>query len=297
LTRHPGSSHHGLRLLALGAVALGLLLLAAAAFVLSYPGVHAVALATGVSPRLARIYPLILDAMVVVAGAAVLSLRGAGLPSRWYAWLSLLVMLAADAGADTLHAVGARLPLKQSAAAAAIIPWALLLIGFSLLLTMLRHARVRARREPGEPPEAAAPEAGPAPETDVARKTSPLPRAELGPGAGAQGQAVTQPEPQYGYRTEAEFKAEEETRPSDDGEPEDDSAFETDNAFETEGNDGPEDETEPDDDLAAENDIEDNGENGAPSGAEPETLERESEPGLEGAGFERVRSTPLPPGE
>ncbi|HEX3922867.1 MAG TPA: DUF2637 domain-containing protein [Streptosporangiaceae bacterium] len=130
-------------MLALIAVVGGVLLLAAAAFVLSYAGIHLVALSAGVSPRLARIYPLIFDAMLVVAGAAILALRGAGFFSRIYAWLSMLVLLAAAAGADTLHATGTRLPHKPAAATAAIIPWALVLIGFGLLLCLLRHARLR----------------------------------------------------------------------------------------------------------------------------------------------------------
>jgi Protein of unknown function (DUF2637) len=135
--------HGGLRLLALAAVAAGVLLLAAAAFVLSYAGIHAVALSAGVSPRLARIYPLIFDAMLVVTCAAVLALRGAGLPSRSYAWLSMLVLLAAAAAADALHATGTRLPRRPAAATAAVIPWVLVLIGFGLLLCMLRQARLR----------------------------------------------------------------------------------------------------------------------------------------------------------
>jgi len=139
----PPDGHPVLRGLALWAVAAGVVVLAAAAFVLSYPGIHAVALHAGVSRPLARIYPVIFDAMLVIACAAVLSLRGAGLVSRCYAWLSLLVLLAAAAGADTLHSTGTRLPHRQAAATAAIIPWALLLIGFGLLLAMLRHARLR----------------------------------------------------------------------------------------------------------------------------------------------------------
>jgi hypothetical protein len=142
-TAQPADSHRGLRLLALTAVVVGLLLLVAAAFVLSYSGIHAVALSAGVSSRLARLYPLIFDAMLVIACAAVLALRGAGLPSRCYAWLTMLVLLAAAAGADTLHATNSKLPHKPAAAAAAIIPWALVLIGFGLLLSMLRHARLR----------------------------------------------------------------------------------------------------------------------------------------------------------
>jgi hypothetical protein len=139
----PSDGHGGLRLLALAAVAAGVLLLAAAAFVLSYAGIHAVALSAGVSARLARIYPLIFDAMLVVACAAVLSLRGAGLPSRSYAWLSLLALLAAAAAADALHATGTRLPRRPAAAAVAVVPWVLVLIGFGLLLCMLRQARLR----------------------------------------------------------------------------------------------------------------------------------------------------------
>jgi hypothetical protein len=145
--------HGGLRLLALAAVALGLLLLAAAAFVLSYAGIHAVALSAGVSPRLARIYPLIFDAMLVVTGAAVLALRSAGLPSRSYAWLSMLALLAAAAAADALHATGTRLPRRPAAATAAVIPWALVLIGFGLLLCMLRQARLRRARTAAARPD------------------------------------------------------------------------------------------------------------------------------------------------
>jgi hypothetical protein len=142
-TAQPTDSHRGLRLLGLVAVAAGVLLLMAAAFVLSYTGIHAIALSAGVSPRFARIYPVIFDAMLVVACAAVLALRGAGLPSRCYAWLTMLLLLGAAASADTLHATNTKLPHKPTAAAAAIIPWALVLLGFGLLLSMLRHARLR----------------------------------------------------------------------------------------------------------------------------------------------------------
>ena len=45
------------------------------------------------------------------------ALRGAGLPSRCYAWLTMLVLLAAAAGADTVHATNTKLPHKPAAAA------------------------------------------------------------------------------------------------------------------------------------------------------------------------------------
>ncbi len=144
------------RLLALTAVGAGVLVLAAAAFVLSYPGIHALALHAGVSASLARGYPVIFDAMLAIALAAVLSLRGAGVPSRCYAWLSLIVLLAAVAGASALHSARVAIPHRPAAATAAILPWALLLIGFGLLLAMLRHARITRARARAAAAKAAA---------------------------------------------------------------------------------------------------------------------------------------------
>lgn len=144
----PRGSMRALRLLALTAVGAGVIVLLAAAFVLSYPGIHAMALHAGVSRRLARGYPVIFDAVLVIACAAVLSLRGGGLVSRCYAWLSLLAVLAAAAGADALHSTGTVLPHRPAAATAAVLPWAAALIGFGLLLAMLRQARRVATRQP-----------------------------------------------------------------------------------------------------------------------------------------------------
>jgi hypothetical protein len=127
---------------ALTAVIVGVLVLAAAAFVLSYSGIHAIAQQAGISATLARGYPVIFDALLVITCAAVLSLRGAGPVSRFYAWLSLLVLLGATAGADALHSTGTVVPHRTAALAAAVIPWILLLIGFGLLLAMLRHFRL-----------------------------------------------------------------------------------------------------------------------------------------------------------
>jgi uncharacterized protein DUF2637 len=136
-----GDPHPRLRLVALTAVIAGVMLLAAAAFLLSYAGIHQIALQAGVSPTLARIYPLIFDAMLVVACAAVLALRGSG---RWillYVWLSLLVLLGAVAAGDAVHAMNIALPRQPSRAGVAIIPWVLLLMGFGMLLAMLRQRR------------------------------------------------------------------------------------------------------------------------------------------------------------
>ena len=145
----PGGSRPGsdagrvLRVLALIAVAVGLTALTAAACVLSYSSVHYLATQAGVHGRLGRIYPLIFDAVLVVAGCSVLALRGAGLVSRLYSWLCMLVLLSALAAGGALHAAAVKIPHKLAAVVAAIVPWALVLIAFGLLIALLRHARLR----------------------------------------------------------------------------------------------------------------------------------------------------------
>ena len=143
--RANGSRGHdpyaGLRLVALIAAITGVIVLAAAAFVLSYGGIHKIALSAGVSASMARIFPVIFDAMLVVSCAAVLSLRAAHWWHRAYAWLTTLVLLAAVAAADALHATGTHIPRKPAAATIAVLPWVLLLLAFSLLLSMLRQFR------------------------------------------------------------------------------------------------------------------------------------------------------------
>jgi len=130
-----------LRLVALIAAIAGVILLAALAFVLSYGGIHALARQAGMSAGMARLFPIIFDAMLVVSCVAVLLLRGAGWWRRGYAWLITLVLLAAVAAGDAVHAAGMHLPHRPAAITAAVLPWVLLLLAFSLLLSMLRQYR------------------------------------------------------------------------------------------------------------------------------------------------------------
>jgi hypothetical protein len=143
LTGPPTGGHVALRIAAVAAACIGVVALVAGAFVFSYPGLHAVALQAQVSPRLARGYPLIFDALLIVAMLAALTLRSAGWPSRVLAWVILLALLGAVAGADALHAAGRRLEQRPAAITAAIVPWAVVLLAFVLLLAMLQHARAR----------------------------------------------------------------------------------------------------------------------------------------------------------
>jgi hypothetical protein len=139
-----------LRLVALIAAIGGVILLGALAFVLSYGGIHALARQAGVSASMARLFPLIFDAMLVVSCVAVLLLRRAGWWRRSYAWLITIVLLVAVAAGDAVHAAGTHLPRRPAAITAAVLPWVLLLLAFSLLLAMLRqfrHRRAAATRQ------------------------------------------------------------------------------------------------------------------------------------------------------
>lgn len=150
-----------LRLVALVAVVIGLAALTAAACVLSYSSMHYLAIQANVSARLASIYPLIFDALLVVTGCSVLALRGAGLVSRVYGWLCLLVLLGALGAGGALRAAATKIPHRLAGVVAAIVPWALVLIGFGLMLALLRYARAR-RGQPNAKAAAAVTEERPA---------------------------------------------------------------------------------------------------------------------------------------
>ena len=175
--RANGSRGHdpyaALRLVALIAAITGVIVLAAAAFVLSYGGIHKIALSAGVSAGMARIFPVIFDAMLVVSCAAVLSLRAANWWHRTYAWLTALVLLAALAAADAVHATGTHIPRKPAAATIAVLPWVLLLLAFSLLLSMLRQFRRARAAEGGRDVTQTAGLAAPAPDSTAPDSTAP----------------------------------------------------------------------------------------------------------------------------
>ncbi len=138
-----------LRLVALVGAVVGLAALTAAACVLSYSSMHQLAIQAGVSPRLASMYPLIFDMLLVLTGCTVLALRGAGLVSRVYGWLCMIVLLGSLAAGGAVHAAAINVPRHLAGVVAAIVPWALVLIGFSLLLALLRYARIRRTQGPG----------------------------------------------------------------------------------------------------------------------------------------------------
>jgi len=137
----PDDSHLRLRLIALTAVVVGVMLVALAAFLFSYAGIRQIALQAGVSPGLARLYPLMFDAMLIVTCSAVLATRTAGWGTKSYVWACLLLVVAAVAVGDALNATGVHLTGQAARATIAVVPWVLLLMGFGIWLVMLRHWR------------------------------------------------------------------------------------------------------------------------------------------------------------
>jgi Protein of unknown function (DUF2637) len=147
------------------AVAVAVLAVAAATFVLSYSGVRAIAITGGVSTQLARVYPGVFDAVLVIACVAAVLLRDARWWARAWAWLVVVVLLAAIGATDMLHAMGYTLRHRPTEGIVAAAPVAAVLLAFSLLLTLLRQTRTgtgptagrrAANREPGALPAIAA---------------------------------------------------------------------------------------------------------------------------------------------
>jgi len=168
------------------AIVLVVAAVAAATFVLSYAGVHAIALQSNVPPELARVYPAVFDAVLVIACLAVPALREARWWTRWYTWLVILVIVAVLGAMDAVHAMNVALPRRDTAGVIAVLPWVLLLLAFSLWLAVLRHFRAQqSRPATGSALEVA--EAGGAaePTASIAPFTLPAPAVAAAPSEAA----------------------------------------------------------------------------------------------------------------
>jgi hypothetical protein len=133
-------------------VTLVVIAVAAATFVFSYDGVHAIALLGGVSTQLARYYPGLFDAVLVIACVAAVMLRDGPWWARLWAWAVLIVVLAAIGATDVLHAMNYTLRHRPTEGIVAAAPVVAVLLAFSLLLTLLRQSRTHAREPIGPAP-------------------------------------------------------------------------------------------------------------------------------------------------
>ena len=148
----PAKRRNWSRLLVNVLVALVVIAVAGATFVFSYDGVHAIALLGGVSARLARYYPGLFDAVLVIACVAAVMLRDGQWWARLWAWVVIVVLLAAIGTTDVLHAMNYTLRHRPTEGIVAAAPVVAVLLAFSLLLTLLRQSRTQAQEPTGPGP-------------------------------------------------------------------------------------------------------------------------------------------------
>jgi hypothetical protein len=108
--------------------------LAGAAFVLSYDALYRLALANGITPWLAWLWPLCLDAFMVSASLAVL--RNSLVSERtWYQWILVGAFTILSVSFNAIHA-----PDTWLARAVFAIPPAVVFLAFELLVSQVKSA-------------------------------------------------------------------------------------------------------------------------------------------------------------
>lgn len=74
------------------------------AFTLSFNALRAVGIASGITPRLAWMFPLTIDTVILFGTWAAFRFRARGAVGTWYAWVLLVVFAAASWSGNFLHA-------------------------------------------------------------------------------------------------------------------------------------------------------------------------------------------------
>jgi hypothetical protein len=159
--------------------AAGVLGIGAAAFVLSYDALHSLALASGVRPGLARIWPGVLDGFIVVATLTVVAAKRASRPT-WYPWALVVLFSAASVAFNILHAVDQQLAAAGWVAALvfAMPPVALVLATHLLLQQGVWRRQHTAPGAMGERPGKGATSPSADRSTRPIRETLPQPQPE-----------------------------------------------------------------------------------------------------------------------
>jgi len=141
----------------------GTVLIAAGAFWLSFTALADLAKRSGISPRQAWAWPLIVDGVIVVSTVAVVATSAD--PSRrsaWYPWLLLFAGAGVSVTANALHAAitaDSDVARPVAAAVAAVPPMVLLAITH-LTVQLTRLARAEATRPAPVPASQAPPPVG-----------------------------------------------------------------------------------------------------------------------------------------
>lgn len=155
----PQISVRGLRI-AVFAAELGTVLLAAAAFVLSFTALRDLAERAGIEVGLAWLWPLIVDGIIVVSTVSVFALAGTRVV--WYPWLLLVAGSGISVAANAIHAVVAAEPGVPPllAEAVAAVPPIVLVASTHLTAILIRHSHTvyttasnnRRHEQPHKPP-------------------------------------------------------------------------------------------------------------------------------------------------
>jgi Predicted transcriptional regulator len=135
--------------LAVSTAIVGTVLIAAAAFWLSFTALTDLAHRSGVAAEQAWAWPLIVDGLIVVATVAVVALDRQ--QAAWYPWLLLMVGTAVSVTANSLHATVAADPSVPAALAGCVaaVPPLVLLASTHLMVVLVRsHRTTPADAEP-----------------------------------------------------------------------------------------------------------------------------------------------------
>ncbi|MFC3979604.1 DUF2637 domain-containing protein [Streptosporangium jomthongense] len=175
----PSRTAVALRRTGIALVGVGVAALAAAACVLSFEDLRALAI-TGEAPAdLAYLYPAAFDALLAVALIALPLLRGARWPIRLQAGAVLVLLFAGAVAAETATAVRATVDVRRAAVVVAVFPWVALLLALWLWLLLINHAAARraAANAVDTTPESGAGDIVPFPDGDLPTAEYPVPLA------------------------------------------------------------------------------------------------------------------------
>lgn len=135
-----------------GASLAGTIVLAAGAFVLSFASLTDLAKLAGINPRLAWIWPLIVDGLIVVATMSIVALAGHGRRALVYPWSLLAGGALVSVAANALHAILAAagvVPALVSALVASVPPVVLLAVTHLSVVLVQRSAEPIAKPKKG----------------------------------------------------------------------------------------------------------------------------------------------------
>lgn len=113
--------------------------LAASAFVLSYDALYRLALANGITPQLAWLWPLCLDAMMIAASLSVLR-NGISGERSWYQWGLVAMFTAASITFNMIHAPNDTILARAVFA----LPPLVTFLSFELLVSQIKSGIKRA---------------------------------------------------------------------------------------------------------------------------------------------------------